>query len=149
MAGKQKFIKQDAKSLDSNSLIEANKRWNDFYGSRRPEIDAAVRAKRQIFEAWEAGVMTPEEYEVAKAICYREHKKIFDRLAEHRVPVINALQERQANAEKEVHNPLAARLIDDTLSDSLSPGHEKITKRHFTPGEGRSKSTNLSEDIEF
>ena len=147
MAGKQEFIRQDAKSLDSYDLVEANKRWNDAYGSHREEINAAVRAKRQIFEAWEAGVMTPEEYEVAKAICYKEHKKTFDMLVGLRVPVIDALAKRQANAEKEVHNPLAARMIDDTLSDSLSPAHEKITSRHFSSSASPSR-TNLSEDIE-
>lgn len=147
MAGKQEFIKQDAKSLDSRDLVNANLRYNEFFLNNKDKILPAVAALRAVHEAKD--IMTQEEFETAKALCYREHKAIFDKLAEARAPVINALQARKANAEKEIHNPLGARLIDDTLVDSLSPGHEKITRRHFTPGEGRSKSTNLSEDIEF
>jgi len=145
MAGLGQVIKADSKTLDSYDLVEANKRFNDYFGIHRERIGVAVRALRMIEEARE--LMLPHEYETAKALCYKEHKEVFDGLAAVRAPVIDALRYRKEHAEKEWQYPLAARLCDDSIPGSLSPAHEPIKARHFS-GAGKTK-TNLAEDVEF
>lgn len=127
---------------DCPPLVKANKEWNDFMLAKGAEIQRYRYINQIIEDDYLQGGLNPDQQRAIKIrdtmyaanrADFRELMDEFDRLQENVVKALMINKQMLDDHKKAFpKHDITARMIDDTLVDSLHAQHEVSKGIHFT-----------------